>query len=381
MIQITEELQTQLVVYRRNLHENPELSMQEVETTKKIKQWLTNYQIDILDFPIEVGVIAEVKGEQPGPTIAIRADIDALPIEEQSDVEFVSINPGIMHACGHDFHTSSILGTAILLQQNRHLLKGTVRIIFQPSEETAQGAEYMANAGVLQGVSAIFGMHNKPDLPVGTIGVKPGPLMASVDRFELDIIGVGGHAGIPESTVDPIIISSQIVSAFQSIVSRNISPSHNSVLSVTKLTSGNTWNVIPEKAELEGTVRTFQQESRELIPVRMKALAEGIAESYGAKADFRWYPYLPTVNNDDRFTEVLQQVGVESGFTVIEAEAVPAGEDFAFYQERIPGYFVWVGVEGSYGWHHPKYRLNEGALPVAATYFANLCVKVLEQWK
>lgn len=381
MIQITEELQTQLVVYRRNLHENPELSMQEVETTKKIKQWLTNYQIDILDFPIEVGVIAEVKGEQPGPTIAIRADIDALPIEEQSDVEFVSKNPGIMHACGHDFHTSSILGTAILLQQNRHLLKGTVRIIFQPSEETAQGAEYMANAGVLQGVSAIFGMHNKPDLPVGTIGVKPGPLMASVDRFELDIIGVGGHAGIPESTVDPIIISSQIVSAFQSIVSRNISPSHNSVLSVTKLTSGNTWNVIPEKAELEGTVRTFQQESRELIPVRMKALAEGIAESYGAKADFRWYPYLPTVNNDDRFTEVLQQVGVESGFTVIEAEAVPAGEDFAFYQERIPGYFVWVGVEGSYGWHHPKYRLNEGALPVAATYFANLCVKVLEQWK
>ncbi len=380
-IQITDQLTEQLVSYRRELHENPELSMQEYETTARIKNWLTSYGVTILDYPIEVGVIAEVQGEQEGPTIAIRADIDALPIEEQADVEFPSKNAGVMHACGHDFHTSSIIGTAALLQQNKALLKGNVRFIFQPSEENAQGAEYVANAGVLEGVSAIFGMHNKPDLPVGTIGVKPGPLMASVDRFELDVIGVGGHAGIPENSIDPIVISSQIVSAFQSIISRSISPSNNSVLSVTKLQAGNTWNVIPEKAELEGTVRTFQDESRTRIPERMKALAEGIAESYGARADFRWFSYLPTVKNDDRFTEVVQEAVVDSGYNLVEAEAVPAGEDFAFYQERIPGYFVWVGVEGPYAWHHPKFKLQEGALPVAANFFANLAVKVLDQWK
>ncbi|KOY81092.1 amidohydrolase [Lysinibacillus macroides] len=380
-ITITDALQQQLIAYRRELHAYPELSMQEFETTKRISNWLQQHDITILTYPLSVGVIAEVRGEQQGPTIAIRADIDALPIEEQTDEPFRSKNAGVMHACGHDFHTSSILGTAILLQQQRHLLKGTVRFIFQPSEETAQGAEYVAKAGVLEDVEAIFGMHNKPDLPVGTIGIKAGPLMASVDRFELDIIGTGGHAGIPESTVDPIVISSQIVTAFQSIVSRNISSFDNSVLSVTKLQAGNTWNVIPEKAELEGTVRTFQATSRATIPQRMKALAEGIAASYGAKADFRWFPYLPTVYNDARFTEVLQEAARISGHQAVEADMVPAGEDFAFYQERIPGYFVWVGVDGPFGWHHPQYRLNEDAIPVAATYFANLAVSVLDQWQ
>lgn len=171
-ISITDDLQQQLIAYRRELHEYPELSMQEFETTKRITNWSQEHGITILTYPLSVGVIAEVRGEQEVLTIAIRADIDALPIEEQTDVPFRSKNAGVMHACGHDFHTASILGTAILLQQQRHLLKGTVRFIFQPSEETAQGAEYVANAGVLEGVEAIFSMHNKPDLPVGTIGIK-----------------------------------------------------------------------------------------------------------------------------------------------------------------------------------------------------------------
>lgn len=375
---LVEELQSKLVAYRRELHEYPELGFKEYETTKRIHRWLEEAGITVVDYGLETGLVAEVKGEYEGPTIALRADIDALPIEEQSGVEFSSKTPGRMHACGHDFHTSSIIGAALLLQERRSELKGTVRFIFQPAEEIAQGAVYVAKKGVLDGVSAIFGMHNKPDLPVGTIGVRSGSLMASVDRFELDIIGVGGHAGIPHDVIDPIVIASQIVTAFQSIVSRNMSPFHNVVVSVTKYQSGNTWNVIPEKAELEGTVRTFQEETREVIRERMRLLAEGIAESHGARADFRWFSYLPVVNNDSRFTELAAQAAEKAGYKAVEAEPIPAGEDFAFYQTKMPGYFVWMGVDGPKAWHHPAFRLNEEALEVAANYFAELAVLVLD---
>ncbi len=374
-----ENLQSKLISDRRELHENPELGFKEYETTKRIRQWLEDAGITILDYPLETGLVAEIKGDQDGPTIALRADIDALPILEQSGVEFSSKNEGFMHACGHDFHTSSMIGAAILLQSRSSEIKGTVRIIFQPAEEIAQGAVYVAERGVLEGVSAIFGMHNKPELPVGTIGVRSGSLMASVDRFELDIIGVGGHAGIPNDAIDPIVIASQIVSAFQSIVSRNMNPFHNIVVSVTKLQAGNTWNVIQEKAELEGTVRTFQEETREVIGERMRALAEGIAESFGARAEFRWYPYLPVVDNDDRFAEIAKEAAEVAGYKAVEAEQVPAGEDFAFYQTKIPGFFVWMGVDGPKAWHHPEFKLKEEALEVAANYFTELSILALNK--
>ncbi|WP_068504974.1 M20 peptidase aminoacylase family protein [Paenibacillus kribbensis] len=374
------QLQQKLVAYRRELHEHPELSLQEHETTARIKRWLADIGIPILDFPLEVGVVAEIQGELPGPTIAVRADIDALPIREETKVDFVSKNDGVMHACGHDFHTASMIGAAILLQEKKSQLRGTVRFIFQPAEEIAQGAKLIAQAGALEGVKAIFGMHNKTDLPVGTIGIKEGSLMASVDKFELDVIGVGGHAGIPNNSVDPIVVGGQIVSGLQSIVSRSLSPFHNAVISVTRFQSGNTWNVIPDKAELEGTVRTFQEEARSRIPVLMKRTAEGIAAGYGAEVDFRWYSYLPCVNNNGRFTDVATDAAKDLGYKVVDAAQSPGGEDFAFYQETIPGFFVWMGVDGPQEWHHPAYSLNEDALIVAANYFSHLAVKVLEQW-
>ena len=371
------ELSDKLIKYRRELHENPELSMKEYETTKRIRQWLINENIKILNLPLKVGVVAEIEGDYEGPTVALRADIDALPIVEETGLEFSSKNYGVMHACGHDYHTSSILGAAIILRENKSKLHGKVRIIFQPAEENAKGADIIIKSGALNNVKAIFGMHNKPDLPVGTIGVKSGPLMASVDRFEIDVIGVGGHAGIPERCIDPIIVASEIVSGLQTIISRSLSPFNNTVISLTRFSSGNTWNVIPEKAYLEGTVRSFQNKIRKIIPSLMERKAEGIAKSHGARIDFRWYPYLPGVYNDEKFIRVVTDSATERGYKVELAKQSTGGEDFALYQKEVPGFFLWMGVDGSKEWHHPEYNLNEEALIVAAKYFSNLIINVL----
>ncbi|WP_445430162.1 M20 peptidase aminoacylase family protein [Bacillus atrophaeus] len=372
-------LNKRLINMRRDLHEHPELSFKEFETTKKIRRWLEEENIEILDVPqLETGVIAEIKGHADGPVIAVRADIDALPIHEQTNLPFASKTDGTMHACGHDFHTASIIGTAILLNKRKDELKGTVRFIFQPAEEIAAGARKVIEAGVLDGVSAIFGMHNKPDLPVGTIGLKEGPLMASVDRFELVIKGKGGHAGIPNNSVDPIAAAGQIVSGLQSVVSRNISSLQNAVVSITRIQGGSSWNVIPDQAEMEGTVRTFQKGAREAVPEHMKRIAEGIAAGYGAQAEFRWFPYLPSVMNDDQFLNAASEAAARLGYQTVPAEQSPGGEDFALYQEKIPGFFVWMGTNGTEEWHHPAFTLDEEALQVAARYFAELAVTVLE---
>ncbi|WP_066891291.1 amidohydrolase [Clostridium nigeriense] len=371
------ELINTLIKYRRELHENPELSMKEYETTKRIKRWLSDYNIKILDLPLKVGVVAEIEGGYEGPIIALRADIDALPIVEGTNLDFTSKNFGVMHACGHDFHTAAILGAAILINENKSKLHGKVRIIFQPAEENAKGANIIVESGALENVEAIFGMHNKPDLPVGTIGVKEGSLMASVDRFEIDVIGIGGHAGIPEKTIDPIIVASEIVTGLQTIVSRSLSPFSNAAISVTKFQGGNTWNVIPEKVELEGTVRTFQKDVRRSIPDLMRRKADGIAKASGAKIDFKWYPYLPGVYNDKKYKKVVAEAAIELGYNVVEAKESAGGEDFALYQTKIPGFFIWMGVNGEKDWHHPAYDLNEDALIVAAKYFSNLVFKVL----
>ena len=371
------KLSEKLIKYRRELHDNPELSMEEHETTKRIIKWLKEENINILNLPLTVGVVAEIEGDYPGPIIALRADIDALPIIEETGLDFASKNYGVMHACGHDFHTSAILGAAIIINKNKSKLHGKVRIIFQPAEENAKGAEIIINSGVLKDVKAIFGMHNKPDLPVGTIGIKSGPLMASVDKFKIDVIGVGGHAAIPERCIDPIIVASEIVSSLQTIISRNLSPFNNTIISITKFQSGNTWNVIPEKAYLEGTVRTFQKDVRKIIPDLINRNIEGIASAFGANVDFRWYPYLPGVYNDESYTKVVTEAAIELGYKVELAKESTGGEDFALYQNKIPGFFIWIGVGGTKEWHHPSYNLKEEALIIAAKYFANLVIKAL----
>ncbi|ACK92458.1 M20 peptidase aminoacylase family protein [Bacillus cereus] len=375
-----EQLTETLISIRRNLHEHPELSYEEFETTKAIKNWLEEENITIINSNLETGVIAEISGNRNGPLIAIRADIDALPIQEETNLPYASKIHGKMHACGHDFHTAAIIGAAYLLKEKESSLSGTVRFIFQPAEESSNGACKVIEAGHLHGVQAIFGMHNKPDLPVGTIGIKDGPLMAGVDRFEIEIHGVGTHAAVPDAGVDPIVASSQIVMALQTIVSRNISSSHNAVVSVTNIHSGNTWNVIPEKATLEGTVRTFQTETREKIPALMKRIIQGVSDALGVKTEFRFYAGPPAVHNDTSLTNLSTQVAETMNLNIISPTPSMAGEDFSFYQQEIPGSFVFMGTSGTHEWHHPAFTLDERALPISAAYFALLAEKALKHF-
>ncbi|MEV5110964.1 M20 peptidase aminoacylase family protein [Bacillus sp. LBA3-1-1.1] len=374
-----EQLTEMLISIRRNLHEHPELSYEEFETTKTIKNWLDEKNITIINSSLETGVIAEISGNNSGPIIAIRADIDALPIQEETNLPYTSKIPGKMHACGHDFHTAAIIGAAYLLKEKESSLSGTVRFIFQPAEESSNGACKVIEAGHLHGVQAIFGMHNKPDLPVGTIGIKDGPLMAGVDRFEIEIHGVGTHAAVPDAGVDPIVASSQIVMALQTIVSRNISSSHNAVVSVTNIHSGNTWNVIPEKATLEGTVRTFQAETREKIPALMERIIKGVSDALGVKTEFRFYPGPPAAHNDKTLTNLSIQIAEQMKLNVISPTPSMAGEDFSFYQQEIPGSFVFMGTSGTHEWHHPAFTVDEQALPISAEYFALLAEKAIHQ--
>ncbi len=375
-----EQLTEMLISIRRNLHEHPELSYEEFETTKTIKNWLEEKNITIINSSLETGVIAEISGNNSGPIIAIRADIDALPIQEETNLPYASKILGKMHACGHDFHTAAIIGAAYLLKEKESSLSGTVRFIFQPAEESSNGACKVIESGHLHGVQAIFGMHNKPDLPVGTIGIKDGPLMAGVDRFEIEIHGVGTHAAVPDAGVDPIVASSQIVMALQTIVSRNISSSHNAVVSVTNIHSGNTWNVIPEKATLEGTVRTFQTETREKIPALMKRIIQGVSDALGVKTEFRFYAGPPAVHNDTSLTNLSSQVAEKMNLNIISPTPSMAGEDFSFYQQEIPGSFVFMGTSGTHEWHHPAFTVDEQALPISAEYFALLAEKALKHF-
>lgn len=376
---MTNQLESELVALFKHLHQNPELSHAEFKTTALIKQQLNKFNIPLLDLPLKTGVVAEIKGQFDGPTIAIRADIDALPINEETNLSYRSTVPNVMHACGHDFHTASILGTAILLQEKRQELHGTVRIIFQPAEEDGGGASHIVKAGGTENVEAIFGMHNKPDLPVGTIGVKSGGLMAAVDHFIIKIKGIGGHAGIPESTIDPIVIATQFVSALQSITSRNISPFNNTVISVTRIDGGNTWNVIPNEVTIEGTVRTFQEEDRTFVKKRMSDLLKGYEVAYSITTNLDYRHYLHVLSNDEQFTPLFKEVGELENLSVVDAEPVPAGEDFSYYLQSVPGYFIWFGSGGDKGWHHPAFTVDPSGIILAARYFSEIAIKYLKE--
>ena len=372
-------LEQKLTGFFEELHMHPELSYEEYETTERIKRELAAAGIEILQIPLKTGVAAIVRGAKPGKTYGLRCDIDALPIAEETDLPYKSKTPGKMHACGHDFHTAAVFGAALLLQERKEELQGTVKILFQPAEESSHGAETVLETGVFSDVTAIFGLHTAAYLPVGTLGIRAGSVMAAVDRFELNITGTGCHGGHPDEGVDTILVAASVIQAFQSIVGRNLNPFHTGVVSVTRINGGNTWNVIPDKVELEGTVRSMEKDDRIFIEKRMREIAEHTAAAYGANAELLWYPGPPATVNEKAWSAFAQKVAEESGFEVVPQRNSTGGEDFAFYLEKIPGCFIDVGTGVGYPNHHPKFYADEAALTPAAEYLEKLLVEALRQ--
>lgn len=365
----------QLVRWRRELHQYPELSNQEFATTQRITQWLQQAGIRLLPLGLKTGVVAEIgHGE---PLIALRADIDALPIDEATERPWKSQHSGVMHACGHDVHTSVMLGVAHRLQQLEKNLPGRVRILFQPAEETFNGAQQLIDAGALQDVQAIFGMHNAPDLPLGTLKTKGGAFYANVDRFTIRLQGKGAHAARPHEGIDSIVIASQIVTALQALPSRVFSSLESVVVSVTRFTAGNTWNVLPQTVELEGTVRTHNSAIREQIPQRIDAIINGIAAGFGAEAQLDWQPGPPALVNTPGWADFALQLAQESGYRTEVATPQMGGEDFAYYLHHVPGAFVSIGSASEFGLHHPAFDPAEALIGPAVDYFTALAPRAL----
>ncbi|MGM0923360.1 MAG: amidohydrolase [Bacillota bacterium] len=374
------ELEAYLISIRRQLHQYPELSREEFETTKSITSWLQEKKIEIRPTTLKSGVFADIKGGKPGPTIAVRADIDALPIEEKTDLPFASKIKGVMHACGHDFHTAAAIGASYLLKENQENLKGNVRLLFQPAEEIGGGAEKVIKDGQLTGVDAVIGLHNKPDLPVGTIGLKQGPLMAAVDRFKVVIRGKGAHAALPNNSRDPIAATAQLITSLQAIVSRNVSPLQSAVVSVTRIEGGSTWNVIPGDVTIEGTVRTFDVSVRSEVKERFYTVTEHITAAFSQKAEIQWFAGPPPLINHSVITEITRTAAEKLSLKVVDPEPSTAGEDFAYYLQKIPGSFAFFGTSGNEDWHHPSFTVDESAILKAAYYLYESTIELLEQY-
>lgn len=371
-----QQLSQQRVQWRRELHQHPELSNQEFATTERITRWLKQGDIRLLPFGLKTGVVAEIgQGE---PLIALRADIDALPIEEVTGQPWASQQPGVMHACGHDLHTSVMLGVAHQLKQREAELPGRVRILFQPAEETFDGAKQLIDAGAIDGVQAIFGMHNAPDLPLGVLRTRPGAFYANVDRFVIRIHGKGAHAARPQEGIDSIVIASHIVTALQTLPSRVFSSLESVVLSVTRFTAGNTWNVLPQSVELEGTVRTHNADIRAQIPHKITSLIQGIAGGFGAQAELEWIEGPPALINTPAWADFALTLAQETGYRAERAESPQmGGEDFAFYLQQLPGVFVSIGSASDFGLHHPAFDPDESLIDAAVNYFSALAPRAL----
>ncbi|WP_122551194.1 amidohydrolase [Lactiplantibacillus plantarum] len=373
---MTTTLAAWMTTLRHQLHAHPELALQEVATTALIKQTLTELNIRLVDYPGETGVVAEIG--HGAPIIALRADIDALPIQEDNELSFRSTIPGRMHACGHDFHTAALLGGARLLKVHEADLNDTVRLIFQPAEEGHRGAKMMIDNGVLAGVRAIAGFHNMPNLPVGTLAMKSGPLMASNDNFDVTILGQGAHAAMPEASHDPIVTLGELISNLQTIRSRNIAPDAALVLTIAAVQAGTTFNVIPNTANLRGTIRTFNTANRDLAKVRFYDIVRATAKMNQQTATIDWDRGPSCVNNNAALTAVLSRV-LKDDFDIVPAQLCNADDDFALYQECIPGFYGFLGSGGNGTLHQSNYRCDDAGLTYGAR-FHELAATALLKW-
>ncbi|MBZ0283601.1 MAG: amidohydrolase [Anaerolineae bacterium] len=363
----------ELVVRRRDFHQHPELAFEEFRTAGIVAEELNKLGLEVQTGVGKTGVVGILEGAQDGPTVLVRADMDALPILEENAFEYASVVPGKMHACGHDGHTTIALGVAKLLSRHRDQIAGRIKFVFQPAEEIVGGAKAMVADGVLNDPrpDVSLGLHLWNGMPLGRLGVADGPVMAGSSRFTLKIIGKGGHAASPHQSLDPVVCAAHVITALQSIVSRNLNPLDGAVISVTKLDAGTAFNIIPQHVELRGTVRTFKLEVRDLVEQRMREIIQGIASAMGCTSELQIeHDVLPVSNHPDvseRMRGVFQSfVGADGMDT---NERTMGSEDVGLFMTDIPGMYFFLGAsvpnsDEYYGHHHPRFDFDENALPL-----------------
>ena len=372
------DIEKNIIDWRRDFHQYPELGFDEHRTSKIIGETLKEMGLAPQMNVGKTGVIADLTFGQ-GPTIGLRADMDALPMQETSGLDFSSKHDGVMHACGHDGHMAMLLGTAKVLTQNRNSFNGTVRFIFQPAEEGAGGARYMIEDGCLDGVDEIYGIHVWNYQPVGEVGITDGPVLAAADMFEINIKGIGGHGAAPQGTVDAVVVSSHLVQALQTIVSRNTNPLESTVVTIGTINGGHNFNIIADEVTLSGTARAYTEENRNLIKMRMAEIIDGVAKTFGAEISFDYEDgYPPTINHTDPVNKVLKAaervVGEKAGMPYLSM----GGEDFSYYLQKIPGCFFFVGSAPNdqklfeTPHHCSHFTMDERALLVGPSIYLNL---------
>ena len=376
--EVEENFGNKIVALRRDIHREPELGFDTEKTAAKVLAALDGLPLDLETGVAQNGIVATLEGEGEGPTVALRADMDALPIREETGLSFASEAEGRMHACGHDGHTSMLVGAAHALSGMRDRLGGTVKFVFQPAEEGGGGGKVMVDEGVADDISSIFALHLWPGLPFGKVATKAGPIMAAADAFEMEVRGSGGHGAMPHLAADAVVMAAQIVTALQTIVSREVDPVEPAVLTVGEIGAGTAFNIIPEKARIGGTVRTLDPGLRERMPERIEELARGVAKGMRGDVDLDYtFSYPVTVNDEGAASLALgvaeDLFGAESVLELPNPSM--GGEDFAFFLERLPGAFIWLGVgENVSGLHTPRFAFDEDILPRGSALLAALAL-------
>jgi amidohydrolase len=372
-----DDLQIHMVEWRRHLHRNPEVSFHEEKTSSFVAGMLESFGVEVKQHVGGHGVIGSIRGDKPGPVVMLRADMDALPIQDEKDVEYASQQAGAMHACGHDGHISILLGTALYFSRHKHEIKGEIRFLFQPAEELLPGGALKVIAdGGLEGVDVIYGIHLWTPLPVGVAASTPGPMMAAADDFYIEIKGKGGHGGMPQSTVDSLVAGSALVMQLQTVVSRSVDPLRPAVLTIGTMQAGSAQNIIAESCKMTGTVRTFDEETRSIMKERVHTVIAQTGAIYGAETQLNYIMGYPPVVNDEQetarfFREAVDVFGADS---VQKSPMMMPAEDFAYYLQQIPGCFMFVGAgnpekNAVYPHHHPKFDFDEDAMQNAVKLF------------
>ena len=371
------ELLPEITEWRRDLHENPEILFETHRTSAIVAEKLGAFGCDEVVTGIgRTGVVGVIKGKNSasGKIIGLRADMDALPIHEQTGLEYASKTDGAMHACGHDGHTAMLLGAAKYLSETRNF-DGTVVVIFQPAEEGGGGGREMCEDGMMErfGIQEVYGMHNWPGKPVGSFAIRPGAFFAATDTFDISVEGKGGHAAKPQEVIDSTVVAAHLVTALQTIASRNADPVEQVVVSVTSIESSSTaYNVIPQRVHLKGTVRTLNKDIRALAEKRIGEIAQGIGATYGATMDVKYHHGYPVMVNSDVQTEFAASVAASVAGECADAPLVMGGEDFAYMLEERPGAYILVGNGDTAAVHHPEYNFNDEAIPAGCSWWAEI---------